>query len=1190
MNSLLSNINPSMNVLDIDLLKLKSDFERILLLVSDVCKVSDVFITLEPGTGSVIPFKIGLKGFSFANEFSCFKSLIEENRDIIVSDLKNDLRFKRIDSKNTFNFFAGFPVNTSSHCLVGTICILNKEPKELSSIELIILNHVRLEIESLLQVHVENLKLLSVFGESKNQFQLLIENSKEIFFQLDLDGNFTYVSQNWTPLVGHSIEEILGQNFSPYIHPDDVDSCFVFLNDILGKKDDKKEHIYRVLHKDGHYVWHSCKVGLLENKDGTFYAGAAREITKYVEGQNKLKEQKEFYEKILDGLPTGVAVYDSEFRYQYLNPAAIKNPELRQFAIGKTNLQYEQHAGRDRSFAENRQLKFEEAILKKQTITWEDTIHAKSGQISHHSRKITPVFNANGTLEMLIGFGIDVTKSKEIQEEILKSKQLISSILQNVAVGILVQGPQSEIVENNKAACEMLGLTQDQLLGKTSFDDYWRVIHLDGTNFKPEDHPVPRAIKHLKPMNNIVMGVHRPLTNDLVWLLVDAIPVFGNNKELLYVVCSFNDITTQKKAEYALKQSNERFIYSSMATSDAIWDWDIVTGKIFVGGSYATLFGHQFENNIITDNECEDFVHPDDRDDYFKSIDDAIAGKVTKWSGEYRYLKSDSTYADVRDKAIIIRDNQGNATRMIGAMQDISLEKKLKDELQQSEEQFKGAFKYSSIGMAIVDSTGHWKVVNSQIVQILGYTLEELNALTFSDLTHPDDLEEDLVNLKLMTSGLISSYTREKKYLHKNKSIVWGHLSVSLVKDSVGNPIHFIFQIVDITIKKRIEEANKLLIDENNKNKAIQLNEAKNMYRLLADNMVDLVCVHSLDANFQYVSPSISHILGYSPEDLIGLSPFEFVHPEDVVNLQKSITGFITEQEDISAKTRFRNKEGEYIWCETKASLVKENGIPVSFHSSTRDITQGKEAELAIRKALNQERELNELRTNLVSTISHEFRTPMTTIRASAELIMMYLDNQKLENYSLLNKRVNIIVGEIDRIVELMNTVLVISKNDLGKTNFSPITFDLKQTCLDVIEVSDFDQKEGRKVKTSFSGVTIPIFADKSLMEYILFNVLNNAFKYSQGFGGDIILNLFTTTKAIIIEIIDFGIGIPKEDQVKLFNTFFRASNTNGIQGTGLGLYIVKTFTERNSGSIQIESELGKGTKVTLQFPRPKLK
>jgi signal transduction histidine kinase len=107
-------------------------------------------------------------------------------------------------------------------------------------------------------------------------------------------------------------------------------------------------------------------------------------------------------------------------------------------------------------------------------------------------------------------------------------------------------------------------------------------------------------------------------------------------------------------------------------------------------------------------------------------------------------------------------------------------------------------------------------------------------------------------------------------------------------------------------------------------------------------------------------------------------------------------------------------------------------------------------------------------------------------------------------------------------------------------------------------------------------------------MEYSIFNLLNNAFKYSEE-SGDIILNLTAKSSEVTIEIIDFGIGIPEEDQHKLFNAFFRAKNTNGIPGTGLGLYIVKTFTEKNSGKIQLESLLGKGTKVRLIFPAQKV-
>lgn len=641
--------------------------------------------------------------------------------------------------------------------------------------------------------------------------------------------------------------------------------------------------------------------------------------------QNIGLEQEEFYKKILDRLPTEVAVFDSNHKYLYVNPAAIQNDDLRKFIIGKDDFEYAKHTGRAPLFAKERRDRFTEAAKSNIVIEWIDEINKNEESPSFYTRKFAPVYDQNDSLEMMVGFGVD--------------------------------------------------------------------------------------------------------------------------------------ITAQKNAEAALKISNERFGYASQATSDALWDWNILTDEIFVGETYSTLFGYQFENNIITATACENFVHPEDRMDYLNKYEETLNGKELKWFDEYRYLKADGNYAYVSDKAIIIRDDKGAAVRMIGAMQDI-------------------------------------------------------------------------------------------------------------------------------TERKNVEEQNRILIEENKRNKNIQLNEAKNMYRLLADNTVDLVCLHNLDTTFEYISPSIVKLMGYSSEELIGELPMNFVHPNDLQLIQNSFISFITKKEDENARieARFRNKKGDYVWFEIKATIVNENGKPISFQTSARNITQQKEVQYAMKKALAQERELNELRTNLVSTISHEFRTPMTTIRTSAELIEMYIEGHNFVHSTQLQKRINTITEEIDRIVELMNAVLTISKDDAGKTNFNPTSIDLKQICLDVIETSYSNQTGGRKVKTEFIGTNFSVFADKNLMEYSLFNLLNNAFKYSEG-SGDIQLNIVSKTDQIEIQIKDHGIGIPEKDIPKLFNTFFRASNTEGIQGTGLGLYIVKTFTERNSGSIQVASKLGEGTLVTLNFP-----
>lgn len=1165
----------------------QQEFYGVLSFVSDVCEVPYAFITqIDSGNHSIIS-KIGFDFITIPQNILFYnKAVIDQNTVFRVSnDLKNQSK-KTNHSDFPFDFFSGLPIYSAENLVIGTLCIMDVKSKELTSIQLKTLQHSAHQIQSILKLWKKNNDLQQTLKLKENQFQIFIDNSKEIVYELTKNGIITYVSKNWKTFLGYEIDEVIGKSNTSFLHPEDLENIVAFMDNMA--ETGESEITYRILHKDGHYVWHSSSIRLSEKDGEIIYIGNCRDITEHIEARQKLSQQKEFYEKILDKIPTDVAVFDNNHNYLYLNPFAIKNEELRKFIIGKNDFEYAKHTGRNTISAQKRRVKFLEAALSKNLIEWEEKYVGIDGESTYHTRKLNPVFGDDGSLDIIVGFGADITEIKKAQEEILKNKQLLNSVLENVAVGIIVQGPGSEFLEYNKAACEMLGITEDQMLGKTSFDEHWKVIHLDGREFLADEHPVPMAIKQLKPIKNIVMGVYRPISDDRVWLLVDAIPVFDNLGTLLYVVCSFNNITELKKTEDELKISNERFTYSSKATSDAIWDWNLLNDEIFVGGSYSPIFGHYFKDNIIMGSECDNFLHPEDKKSYLKNINEALESETTiKWSDEYRYLKSDGSYAYVNDKAVIIRNTEGKAIRMIGAMQDITPRKKLENELQQSEEQFKGAFEHSPAGMALVNIDGYYIEVNERLCEILGYSNQEMKFLTFQEITYYEDLKVDLDYKESLDTGKISNFSAEKRFIHKNKTIIWTHISVSLVKNS-KNEIYYIVQTIDITERKKIELQNKLLIEENNKNKAILLNEAKNKYRFLAENTIDLICLHDLDTTFQYISPSIINILGYKPQEMEGESPLNYAHPDDVKYLQESFTNFIDGKVDESVTARFRNKDGKYIWLETKANIVEKKGVKSGFQSSSRDITTRKEEEEATEKAFAKERELNELRTNLVSTISHEFRTPMTTIRTSAELIAIYMDGQTFEKSHRVDKQLNTITGEIDRIIELMNSVLTISRNDANKTNFHPIKFDLKQLCLDVIETSFENQKDGSKVQLFFEDADSIVFADKNLMEYSLFNLLNNAFKYSEG-SGDIKLNLSSKSSKIILEIIDYGIGIPEEDQHKLFNTFFRASNTDGIQGTGLGLYIVKTFTEKNSGNIKLESQLGKGTKVTLQFPLQKL-
>ncbi len=1163
------------------LLNLQVELQPILSYILEVCNVQNVFFTQVEGKTHSIKAYIGCLPNEDLNISSILK-IIDDQKEVSILSESNLLTVQKNGGTN-FKFFARILLSVDGQ-FYGSLCIADTRKKSLSSIELKILKQATQQIESILLLLLEKEILQKELDIKNEKIQTFVKNTNEIIYELNYKRKFIFVSEGFTSLLGYKTEDVIGKGFEQFIHPEDSKNFDISLDRDFSVGQSEEEITYRIFHKDGTIRWHTALTNTIKHSESCIYVAHARDVTIAIESNLEVIRQRNFYEKILDRLPIAVAVFDKNHKYIYLNPTSIQNKELREYIVGKNDFEYAIHTNRESTFAEMRWIKYEEALTTKESIVWEDVLKQPNGELIYHTRNFTPVFDENGALEMMVGYGINITESKRDQAKILESKQLIQSILQNVAVGILVQGPQSEILENNKAALEMLGLTQDQLLGKTSFDPSWRVIHEDRSDFKPEDHPVPKSIRLQQPVNNVVMGVFQQQLNDYVWLLVDAMPVFDEEQNLIYVVCTFNDITELKKAEENLKISNERFDYSSKATSDALWDWNLLTDEIYVGEAFTNLSGYQFENNKTTANHCNTLLHPDDLKGYKEDVEAAIKNGLSHFNKEYRYLKSDGSYAHVNDRAVIIRNEKGKATRIIGAMQDITEKKKLENELLQSEARFKGAFDYSAVGISIVTIVGKIIEINNQFCEMLGYSVEELKTMRFHEISYLDDLEQDLDEVEKIINGEKNNFHLEKRYVHKNKNIVWGHLSVSAIRNADGEITNFLGQVIDITERKRIEEENLKLLEENNRNKTIQLNEAQDLYRLLANNMVDIICLHNLDATFQYISPSITNLLGYFPHELIGKKAVDFVFSDDLEQFNQTFNALLV-NDFAWGEFRFKNSLGNYIWIEINASTVSKNEKIIGYQSSSRNISQRKENEVIIENALQKERQLNELRSNLVSTVSHEFRTPMTTIRVSSELITHYLEGHVFNNSDKLSKHLNTITNEIDRLTELMSAVLIISKDDSGKTTFNPSKIDVKQLCIDVIESSFTNQKDGRKVNIYSQNEPILISADKNLMEYALFNLLNNAFKYSVG-TTDIELHIYKELPNIIgIDVVDYGIGIPESDQTKLFNTFFRASNTNGIEGTGLGLYIVKTFTEKNGGTINLESKLGKGTKVTLKFP-----
>jgi signal transduction histidine kinase len=250
------------------------------------------------------------------------------------------------------------------------------------------------------------------------------------------------------------------------------------------------------------------------------------------------------------------------------------------------------------------------------------------------------------------------------------------------------------------------------------------------------------------------------------------------------------------------------------------------------------------------------------------------------------------------------------------------------------------------------------------------------------------------------------------------------------------------------------------------------------------------------------------------------------------------------------------------------------------------DVTQRHQAEQDIRRALAQQVELTELKSQFVSMTSHEFRTPLATILSSAELLRYYSDRlpaeEKLE-----------VLGSIEsavaRMTKMLDGVLMIGRADSGNLEFSPVACKAQELCVELAAEAARAASSGgsgmQRLDIHFSSAEAELMLDEKLLRHILGNLIGNAFKYS-GAGDRVRLTVGSEGDDLVLVVADQGIGIPAEDMPRLFETFHRAGNVGNISGTGLGLAIVKRAVALHGGNIAVESEVGEGTRFSVRLPR----
>jgi diguanylate cyclase (GGDEF)-like protein/PAS domain S-box-containing protein len=293
---------------------------------------------------------------------------------------------------------------------------------------------------------------------------------------------------------------------------------------------------------------------------------------------------------------------------------------------------------------------------------------------------------------------------------------------------------------------------------------------------------------------------HRPADGTRTYD-IDVAPI-EHDGEIVGGLAIGRDITERKQMERALAHSAREARDLAEQASDIVTRSD--EGAVYTYVSPASMRVYGYAPEQMVGRPVYEFVHPDDRDAHV-ALREALAAGSDEEVAERRMRMADGGWMWVETRCRALRDDDGRFVGVQSSARAIADRKAAEEARRIADEQFRTAFDDALVGIALVAPDGSWLRVNESLCEIVGYTREQLQAMTFQDITHPEDLDADLTLLEQTLAGERAGYQMEKRYLRPDGEIVWALLAVSLVRDVDGTPLHFISQVLDISERKRLE-------------------------------------------------------------------------------------------------------------------------------------------------------------------------------------------------------------------------------------------------------------------------------------------------------------------------------------------------------------------------------------------------
>ena len=697
---------------------------------------------------------------------------------------------------------------------------------------------------------------------SETKYRKISENTPAVVYQFEMtpDGDFTF------PYVNDSAKNILGANANDIIndssilinkvHPDDQQ---MFLDGVM--KSAKTFEIYhetfRYL-KNGDIIWLECRTSPNLKKNGNIlWDGFLIDITERKQAEEKLKNSESALQEAQKIANIGSWEMDavtkkltwSDQLYHQLEVCTDEEPtfELYFSRVHPDDLEFAQKEGA-KLYENNETRQVDYKLL------------TPSGKTKFISTDGQQVLDKSGKVLKLSGIVHDITERKKAEAAMRMSEEKYSVLSDNMIVGLVLHNANTEIIFSNPAASNILGLSKEQLLGKSAIDSTWSFCQKDGSILPSAEFPVNKVVATNESLNDYIIGIKVPDRDFISWVSVNATPVFDKKKSLSYVTITFSDITKRKQAEEKQRAANQQLAASEQQLRAAnqqliASEHELKKEKNFseriVETANAIIIGLDKDHIIrIFNKGAEDITGYTKAEvigkDWFKIfLHTNMLDEINKvWRNAWGIASHSYVNAILSKtgKEIIVSwQNTGiyesedvSEHLLISIGEDITERKQAEEALRESEEKLNLIINTSPIGICTVDLRGNFVTTNLAYEKMLGYSKEELKELSFFDVTHPDNRPTNKKLFQNMFTLETASFSMKKKYIRKDGSEIDVAVHAVGIMDAEENIRFGTAFIEDITASKQMEEA---------------LKESERKFRSLFSEMTEGVYLHEMIYN-----------------------------------------------------------------------------------------------------------------------------------------------------------------------------------------------------------------------------------------------------------------------------------------------------------------------------------------------------